>query len=105
MAVSGFEESAFLSLTAFLAQHDYTFICPTPESQARVVRKRLSQAATSHSTTLEDFFGWSLPGDKYVFCRVDIDRLELIVPKEYCHQAAVPRTPRPIVSSDHHHHQ
>lgn len=97
MAISSSEETALVSLTAFLAQHDYTFICPTPESQARVVRKRLSKAATSRSTTLEDFFGWSLPGDKYAFCRVDVDRLELIVPKEYALQAAVFRAPRPIM--------
>jgi len=103
MAILSSEETAFSSLTAFLVQHDYTFICPTPESQARVVRKRLSKAATSRSTTLEDFFGWSLPADKYAFCRVDIDRLELIVPKEYAQQAAVLRAPRSIVSSDHHH--
>ncbi len=103
MAILSSEETAFSSLTAFLVQHDYTFICPTPESQARVVRKRLSKPATSCSTTLEDFFGWSLPGDKYGFCRVDVDRLELIVPKEYAQQAALLRVPRPIVSSEHHH--
>ncbi|KAK4998328.1 hypothetical protein LTR66_002416 [Elasticomyces elasticus] len=53
-------QTAFLALAAHLAQQGYTFVCPTPESQARVVQQRSGE----HCTTLADFFGWSLPADE-----------------------------------------
>lgn len=59
-------DAAFLALADFLRQRDYTFICPTPESQDRVVSKRVRDRDARHVATLEDFFGWSLSCHQYV---------------------------------------
>lgn len=55
-----------LELTSYLARRDYVFICPTPESQERVVTKRTNDSSARYSINLEDFFGWSLPAEMYV---------------------------------------
>jgi len=57
--------SAYKSLIEILAKQQYTFICPTPETQARVVNKRQSEVLTKNAKTAQDFFGWSLPCSRY----------------------------------------
>ena len=57
-------EAAFLALAAYLKQQDYAFICPTPESQQRVVSKRNQDPEKRKVANLEDFFGWSLAADR-----------------------------------------
>jgi hypothetical protein len=53
--------AAFQALTKFLGEKKYTFICPSPETQGRVVKKRSSDTSTADAKTVQDFFGWSLP--------------------------------------------
>jgi len=55
-----------LELAAFLEQSDYAFICPTPESQERVMTKRKRHPKTRYSESLQDVFGWSLDASKSV---------------------------------------
>ncbi|KAK5154983.1 hypothetical protein LTR04_005884 [Oleoguttula sp. CCFEE 6159] len=62
--------AAFLSLASYLADRNYTFVCPTPESQTRVVDKRSTSATTRWSASLEDFFGWSLPAKKEILTKL-----------------------------------
>ncbi|MCJ1390253.1 hypothetical protein MMC18_003111 [Xylographa bjoerkii] len=54
------------NLTTFLLEKDYAFVCISPESQERVVRKRSLDPETRNSANLEDFFGWSLPAEETV---------------------------------------
>lgn len=57
-------EAAILALAAYLKQQNYTFICPTPESQQRVVAKRNEDPENRKVANLEDFYGWSLAADR-----------------------------------------
>ncbi|MCJ1290121.1 hypothetical protein MMC34_001657 [Xylographa carneopallida] len=54
------------ALTTFLLEKNYAFVCISPESQERVVRKRSLHPKTRNSANLEDFFGWSLPAEEKV---------------------------------------
>ncbi|KAH7412103.1 S-adenosyl-L-methionine-dependent methyltransferase [Phaeosphaeria sp. MPI-PUGE-AT-0046c] len=53
--------TACKTLIEFLDEAKYSFICPSPESQGRVVRKRSSDPSTADAQSLQDFWGWSLP--------------------------------------------
>ncbi|KAH7082877.1 S-adenosyl-L-methionine-dependent methyltransferase [Paraphoma chrysanthemicola] len=53
--------AAYVALTEHLAELKYSFVCPSPETQGRVVRKRTSDAATTDAKNATDFFGWNLP--------------------------------------------
>jgi hypothetical protein len=53
--------TAYQALTKHLAEAKYAFICPSPETQGRVVRKRRSDASTATAKDAQDFFGWNLP--------------------------------------------
>ncbi|KAF2420951.1 S-adenosyl-L-methionine-dependent methyltransferase [Tothia fuscella] len=53
-------EKALNSLIQALFIREYTFICPSPETQGRVVKRRLA-GANKNAESLTDFFGWSLP--------------------------------------------
>lgn len=44
-----------------MAKSNYAFVCPSPETQGRVVEKRRSNASTEHAQNAYDFFGWNLP--------------------------------------------
>ncbi|KAF2685950.1 S-adenosyl-L-methionine-dependent methyltransferase [Lentithecium fluviatile CBS 122367] len=55
------ESSVYQALVQHLADAQYVFVCPAPETQARVMRKRGSDASTEDARTAEDFFGWNLP--------------------------------------------
>jgi len=57
--------AAYQALTKHLAKANYAFVCPSPETQGRVVRKRSSDVATADAKNAADFFGWSLPCSKY----------------------------------------
>jgi methylase of polypeptide subunit release factors len=57
--------AAYQALTQHLAKSNYTFVCPSPETQGRVVKKRGSDASTSDAKKATDFFGWSLPCSRY----------------------------------------
>jgi hypothetical protein len=52
--------SAYKSILQHLRRHNYSFICPSPETQARVVQ------SGGRAETLEDFFGWNLVAEKHV---------------------------------------
>ncbi|KAF2124339.1 S-adenosyl-L-methionine-dependent methyltransferase [Dothidotthia symphoricarpi CBS 119687] len=52
--------TAYQALTKHLAKAGYHFVCPSPETQARVVQKR-SLAAYKYANNGEEFFGWNLP--------------------------------------------
>ena len=62
------DREILLDLAAFLGRKDYAFVCPTPESQERVVAKRKRQSKTRYSESLQDVFGWSLDTSKCVLC-------------------------------------
>ncbi|KAH7093420.1 S-adenosyl-L-methionine-dependent methyltransferase [Paraphoma chrysanthemicola] len=64
--------AAYLALTEHLAKQRYSFVCPSPETQGRVVQKRISDASTAEAKNATDFFGWNLP------CSRDV--LKSIVP-------------------------
>lgn len=55
-----YSEDVLLELASYLSTKSYVFICPTPESQERVVTKRRKDAKTRYCENLTDFFGWSL---------------------------------------------
>ncbi|KAF2024496.1 S-adenosyl-L-methionine-dependent methyltransferase [Setomelanomma holmii] len=63
----------YQALTAHLAEWKYSFVCPSPETQGRVVQKRSADESTADAKTATDFFGWSLP------CSRDV--LRFIVPE------------------------
>lgn len=54
------ESTAFQALTRHLAKSNYVFVCPSPETQGRVVQKRHSNVSTDDAQTASDFFGWNL---------------------------------------------
>lgn len=68
------DATAFQALTRHLAQAGYTFVCPSPETQARVVKKRSAHACTREAKTAQDFFGWNLPCSR--------ETLDAIIPRE-----------------------
>lgn len=51
---------AYQALTKHLAKQNYVFVCPSPETQGRVVEKRRSNVATEDAQNAYDFFGWNL---------------------------------------------
>jgi len=53
--------AAIQALTKYLDEKKYTFVCPSPETQGRVVQKRSSHKSTADAKSIQDFFGWSLP--------------------------------------------
>ncbi|KAF2873856.1 S-adenosyl-L-methionine-dependent methyltransferase [Massariosphaeria phaeospora] len=55
------ETTAYQALTKHLAKAKYAFVCPSPETQGRVVQKRSSDASTADAKNAPDFFGWNLP--------------------------------------------
>jgi hypothetical protein len=65
MAQESEATTAYQALTRHLGGANYAFVCPSPETQARVVRKRSSDASTADAKNLEDFFGWSLPCSEF----------------------------------------
>jgi hypothetical protein len=52
---------AYQALAKHLAKEQYVFVCPSPETQGRVVAKRCSTVATEDAQNAYDFFGWNLP--------------------------------------------
>lgn len=58
-------EHAFQDLTKYLTHNGYTFVCPSPETQGRVVEKRKSNASTAEANNVADVFGWNLPISQY----------------------------------------
>lgn len=57
--------TAYQALTKHLAKEKYVFVCPSPETQARVVNKRRSNVSTEDAQNAYDFFGWNLPCTRY----------------------------------------
>jgi hypothetical protein len=53
--------AAYQALTRYLGEKKYSFVCPSPETQGRVVNKRTSDVSTADARNVQDFFGWSLP--------------------------------------------
>ncbi|PVI05657.1 S-adenosyl-L-methionine-dependent methyltransferase, partial [Periconia macrospinosa] len=53
-------EHAFQELTKHLAHEGYIFVCPSPETQGRVVEKRKSNTSTADANNAADVFGWNL---------------------------------------------
>lgn len=58
-------ERAFQELTKHLTHERYIFVCPSPETQGRVVEKRKSNASTTEANNIADVFGWNLPISQY----------------------------------------
>jgi hypothetical protein len=56
------DEAALVALLAALDARGYAFVCPTPETARRIVRRPEKRRAT----TLRDVFGWSRPFDEAV---------------------------------------
>lgn len=65
MSADGEATMACRALVEFLGEAKYSFICPSPESQGRVVRNRSSDLSTADAQSLQDFWGWSLPCSEY----------------------------------------
>jgi hypothetical protein len=59
------ESSAYQALTQHLAKAKYVFVCPSPETQGKVVQKRRSNVSTEDAQNAHDFFGWNLPCTRY----------------------------------------
>ena len=57
--------AAYQALTDHLAKEKYVFVCPSPETQGRVVNKRRSNVSTEDAKNAYDFFGWNLPCTRY----------------------------------------
>ncbi|KAJ4354319.1 uncharacterized protein N0V89_006054 [Didymosphaeria variabile] len=55
------DTTAYGALIEHLAKVKYAFVCPSPETQGRVVRKRTLETSTAEAKTAQDFFGWNLP--------------------------------------------
>ncbi|KAL6703280.1 hypothetical protein ACN47E_010068 [Coniothyrium glycines] len=51
----------FETLNKYLADAKYAFVCPSPETQSRVVQKRSADASIADARNATEFFGWSLP--------------------------------------------
>ncbi|KAK7177451.1 hypothetical protein PSPO01_16501 [Paraphaeosphaeria sporulosa] len=52
---------AYTALIEHLAKVKYAFVCPSPETQGRVVEKRTSAQFSAEAKDAQDFFGWNLP--------------------------------------------
>jgi hypothetical protein len=57
--------TAYQALTKHLAKESYVFVCPSPETQGRVVQKRKSEVSTEDAQNAVDFFGWNLSCTRY----------------------------------------
>jgi hypothetical protein len=57
--------TACQALTKHLAEQKYVFVCPSPETQGRVVQKRRSDVSTEDAQNAVDFFGWNLSCTRY----------------------------------------
>jgi hypothetical protein len=66
--MSNTHESAlcYQALTRYLSEKRYAFLCPSPETQGRVVQKRSADVSTADAKNVRDFFGWSLACSEYV---------------------------------------
>ncbi|KAG9186967.1 hypothetical protein G6011_10075 [Alternaria panax] len=53
--------NAYEALTKHLAKEKYVFVCPSPETQGRVVSKRRTHVSAEDAQNGYDFFGWNLP--------------------------------------------
>lgn len=58
--------ATFQALVTHLAKDGYSFVCPSPETQGRVVQKRSADVLTQDAKTAVDFFGWNLPCSRQV---------------------------------------
>ncbi|KAH9865446.1 hypothetical protein J1614_009030, partial [Plenodomus biglobosus] len=58
--------ATFQALATHLAKDGYSFVCPSPETQGRVVQKRSADVLTRDAKTAVDFFGWNLPCSRQV---------------------------------------
>jgi hypothetical protein len=58
--------AAYQALTKHLSEVGYAFVCPSPETQGRVVKKRYSKKSTVDAKNVADFFGWSLSCPEFV---------------------------------------
>jgi hypothetical protein len=58
--------AAYQALIEHLTRAKYSFVCPSPETQERVVSKRTSNKSTANAKNVQDFFGWSLTCSRYV---------------------------------------
>ncbi|RMZ68883.1 modification methylase [Pyrenophora seminiperda CCB06] len=54
------ESTAYQALIKHLSKSKYHFVCPSPETQGRVVNKRRSNISTEDAQNAYDFFGWNL---------------------------------------------
>ncbi|KAF9729259.1 hypothetical protein PMIN06_000160 [Paraphaeosphaeria minitans] len=52
---------AYTALVEHLAKVKYAFVCPSPETQGRVIEKRNSASSSAEAKNAQDFFGWNLP--------------------------------------------
>ncbi|KAI8936479.1 hypothetical protein NX059_006884 [Plenodomus lindquistii] len=66
---------AFQALTKHLAEGGYSFVCPSPETQGRVVNRRLSTASALHANNAHDFFGWNLPCSRQTLASIIPDEI------------------------------
>ncbi|KAF2856053.1 S-adenosyl-L-methionine-dependent methyltransferase [Plenodomus tracheiphilus IPT5] len=64
------DATAFQALTEHLAEGGYAFVCPSPETQGRVVKKRVSEVSTRDAKTAQDFFGWNLSCTRHVLASI-----------------------------------
>lgn len=67
--------SVLLQLAAVLDDHRYAFLCPTPESLARVHARSSSVCQSDRETAvaqqiLTSLFGWSLPVENLTLCNI-----------------------------------
>jgi hypothetical protein len=59
------DTTVYQALANYLHEANYSFVCPSPESQGRVVRKRCENTSTVDAKNVHDFFGWSLSCSEY----------------------------------------
>ncbi|KAA8625315.1 HemK Methylase of polypeptide chain release factors [Pyrenophora tritici-repentis] len=71
------ESTTYQALASHLSEANYHFICPSPETQGRIVSKRRSNASTEDAQNAHDFFGWNLPCTRLV-----IEVLRSMIPDE-----------------------
>ncbi|KAF2450172.1 S-adenosyl-L-methionine-dependent methyltransferase [Karstenula rhodostoma CBS 690.94] len=62
--------SAYTALVEHLAKVKYAFVCPSPETQGRVVEKRTSTPSSAEAKNAQDFFGWNLPCTRETFVSI-----------------------------------
>lgn len=59
------DSDAYAALVEYLARVKYAFVCPSPETQGRVVERRASVRESAQAKNAQDFFGWNLPCTRY----------------------------------------